>query len=934
MDLAEKRKQLEALRAARQAKQQVVEQYMASRSANSSVAASSLQTSFANVAVSPTFAPHSLAASTTTTAASYADPTARSPVPSAKSSPATFTETSSPNAPRVSAVTSAGGSVPLISPSASPAEQGKTTPRARPSAAAALPIRQRPPTPPAKAPASLLEMRKLPATSAPLIEVLAVGTPDTAAAAVARRDMPSPAAMLNHRSTVPAAAPRAQKATSPSARPDSRGGWSSLQYCMRGGTSARDMTSEKPTHPVCIFNPAVVLGDFMGSSDSGGRRVILDATACLVPYEGAAALLSDDEGDSTVWSVCVAATYGAKSVNGGGGGGSGGGGASGAGDFGTGSATRRGSLESGNVGVGASGGASNGGGGSSGGSRSAEAALCGVRASMECGYSWGSAAAAQAAVPGTTMDTALRVARESPGLVLAWLVVPLPANTTPHKEGTLYAEAATHTASTSAATTADYVVVVVPLVCDSEVTTLLAHPFQPSTLLGGTRCGRVVQWSVGQAWAQVAPRRLIERALATTGTATTLLLPPQRPTHSSFPSPQAHQAPVLRLAIHGDASCHHLYSISQEGKVCTWPAWQPLHPTASCLSFLGIRPMGNIGVAAQFVKRPGTDAMTQVFIGTTSGALLVGANRDAKSIELQYYGPPRALPTSTTVIKTLDVTACPPTATATAAAAAAAATAPLSGPAELGSLVGQSSSAESSIGLGARNPTAPPAGFDNSAAAESRSNTPITPAATATRRAAQSSTSSPMLHHGRIVSMSLQTTTHDFRGQDCVVSAASDGTCVAWFPRSAIPLEGFFSAVTSVCWSPTKPGVLAAGDSSGLVTVWAVNTSIITPVVTVSLREASRRTRGSATSDAVLWVVSGASDAAGLGGGGGGNFFADDSSEEYDVADDGDTGTSLGQSDAVGAAISSVFFSQDGRWLFASTACGYVYSMRVGASLV
>jgi hypothetical protein len=785
---------------------------------------------------------------------------------------------------------------------------------------------------------SPLHTKATPGAGSPLIQVLAVGggadrgrpppvaaVKVTAATAVPKAAGTAPP-VAGRRSSTMRGSVDPTSAHNDARRAEPRDGWSAMQYCMRGTAAGRDMASDAPTHPVCVFNPAVVLGDATGAADSSGRRVILDATVSLVPYEGAAGRPgsvgdSASGDDDTTWSVCVAATYGAKvgAVNGVGGGVGGGDGAAG------GSGQRRSSLESTALGTDVRS------------SRSAEAAVARVRAAMDCGYPWGSASATQTTVPGSTMETALRVARESPGLVLAWFMVPLPPNSVPQKDGTLYADVSTSggaAATAAASSSTEYVVVVVPLVCDSEVTTLLAHPFQPSTLLGGTRCGRVVQWSVGQTWAQVEPRRLIERALATTGTATTLLLPPQRPTHSSFPSPQAHQGPVLRMAIHGDVSCHHLYSISQEGKVCTWPAWQPLHPTASCLSYLGIRPMGNIGVAARFVERPGTDAMTQVFIGTSSGAVLVGANRDAKSIELQYYGPPRPVPTSTTVIKTLDVTACPPAAVPTAG--------------ESVSPTANSMSVDSSVGLGSRNATAAPAGgADYGDGPHALTAVPLrrtTVGPTATPGGASSSSpapspiaslpSPPQPHHGRVVSMSLQTATHGFRGQDYVVSAATDGSCVAWFAHHTIPLEGFSSAVTSVCWSPTKSGVLAAGDAGGLVTVWAVNTSIVTPVATVSLCETSRRTRGSATSDAVLWVVSGPSDAAGMDAG---NLFFDNpdgaEDDDADVVVGGGAEASLGQTDTVGVAVSSVFFSRDGRWLFASTACGYVYSMRLSASL-
>ncbi|KPA77316.1 hypothetical protein ABB37_07203 [Leptomonas pyrrhocoris] len=1015
MDLAEKRKQLEAVRAARQAKQHVVDQYMTGRSPGGS-STSLASASYASTI--PTMPPP-------TTSAGAA---AQLPVPSARpssSSPASPPSPSSPSAghaaagatvkkrDRLTAETTASSPRTPPSATAAPDDNGKTT-RTR---AGAAPTPSPPPahapqrpssasSASAATPTSPLHTKRIPGATAPLIQVMAVDSPR---GSLGSRRQPSPtskappgninapsAAAPREPPTTTTTAPTTDKRASPGSgggadarartakkpavhvdvHPDGRSGWSALQHCMRGGGAAHDPSAETSTYPVCVFNPAAVLGDATGPSDSIRRRVILDAMACLVPYEGAAGLLGDSgesASDSTIWSVCVAATYGAKNplytevAN--------------SGDYpAASSAVRRGSAEGGAVtsaGTDAHSGRGGGGGSVNYINRTAESALEWVRASMECGFPWGSASAAQTAVPGTTMDAALHVARESPGLVLAWFMVPLPANTLPRSAGTLYAESPTSAfappprsaGASAAAAQADYVVVVVPLVCDSEVTTLLAHPFQPSTLLGGTRCGRVVQWSLGSAWAQVEPRRLVERALATTGTATTLLLPPQRPTHSSFPSPQAHQAPVLRMAIHGDLSCHHLYSISQEGKVCTWTAWQPLHPTASCLSYLGIRPMGNIGVTARFVERPGTDAMTQVFIGTTSGALLIGANRDAKSIELQYYGPPRPVPTSSTVIKTLDVTAIQPAAApATPTPAATLSNAPnfTTAPGEGGGVVvspsGKGPSAESWAGLGARDPTAAPAGDHtvgespggSMGGATGSRRPPSSPSSALLRQPSQRSPTlpsplppqpqrlSPSLlppppppqpHHGRIVSMTLQTATQGFRGQDCVVSAATDGSCVAWFQRSAIPLEGFSSAVTSVCWSPTKPGVLAAGDSGGMVTVWAVNVSIITPVATVSLREASRRTRGSATSDAVLWVVVGPSDAIGRSAGAAG-FFGEATAEEDEEDEDvGDADASFGQVDAVGAAISSLFFSRDGRWLFASTACGYVYSMRLSALL-
>ncbi|CAG9571306.1 conserved hypothetical protein [Leishmania major strain Friedlin] len=929
MDLAEKRKQLEALRAARQAKQQVVEQYISGRSSNpdgSPTSSTSLSRSALALAL-----PASAAAGDSAAAAG----TSTSP---RSALPLSLRSRSGGGRLSVSSTRGSAATAKAAAPSAASSPVTPTTPTAQ---------KARPTTPSKQSAPSQTQAAAADGGVAPRsIHFVSMNKDSTAAhAAMAGFSAASP----NARpvvgslcgSALPTVASRAAAAPPTEEGLAAYGGWGFLRKCMR--VPARDATGATVTQPVCIFNPSVLLGDVAGSVESSRRRVILDSTSCLVPYDGAAAgqRLSDGAMMTlpTVWSVCVAAAYGScdsPAVTSGGNGG----------ELSVntrchgntdpaGPDNRTGAsaldplfmLSTGGTSVGMSQQRASAAARPATGAAAAAAAAR-VRASMDFGYPWGSASAAPSAVPGATTESALKVAKESPGLVLAWLLVPLPANTMPRKEGSFAGAAAApgggfvSCVSGDITTMPEHVVIVLPLVCDSEVTTLLAHPLQPSTLLGGTRCGRIVQWSIGQAWAQIEPRRLLERALATTGTTTTLLLPPQRPAHSSFPSPQAHQAPVLRMAVHGDASCHHLYSISQEGKVCTWTASQPLHPAASCLSYLGIRPMGCIGVTAQFVERAGTDAMTKVFIGTTSGALLVGANRDAKSIELQYYGPPRALPTSSTVIRTLDITA---TSVSTASFRdGAAATASTCLTASL----------------------AHPAGADAFAAAEESGHhhhhhhhltavSSPSPATAAVARRVQAAALQP--HRGRIVSMAVQTATHGLRGRDCVVSAATDGSCVAWFDRSVIPLEGFSSAVTSVCWSPTKQGVLAAGDASGLVTVWAVSTSIITPVVTVSLREAGHRARGNASSDGVLWVVPGTSDAAagaGSGTAGGGTFGFGGDDDEADVFDGEEVGASLGEADVVGTAISSVFFSRDGQWLFASTARGYVHTLHLGTSLV
>ncbi|KAG5505166.1 hypothetical protein JIQ42_04354 [Leishmania sp. Namibia] len=920
MDLAEKRKQLEALRAARQAKQQVVEQYVSGLSSKTD---GSLTPSAPLARGSPTPEPPAAGVAGDSAAAATAP---------------TVSSTKLAQAPPYRS-RSGGGRLHLSSIRATAATAKAATSSVSSSPTTPITQKTRTTTLTKSSAPSLMQ----PAVtdmggSSRMIQVVSVskeGTPAHGAGAgvaMAGTSAASPtsgsAVGLARASALLPLTPETAAASPTEEGLTACGGWGFLRRCMR--VAARDATGAALTQSVCVFNPSVLLGDAAASAESSRRHVISDATSCLVPYDGAATVMSSP----TVWSVCVAAAYGScdsRAEMGGGNRGeiSGSIGHRGGGD--PAGLERRTSISapdsilvhntsgsflgaSPKLGSAAAWPATG---------AAAVAAAARVCKSLDCGYLWGSASTAPSTVGGATMESALKVAKESPGLVLVWFLVPLPANTIPRKEGTFAGvtsapgEGSMGSAGGDITTAPEYVVIVLPLVCDSEVTALLAHPFQLSTLLGGTRCGRIVQWSIGQAWAQVEPRRLLERALATTGTTTTLLLRPQRPSHSSFPSPQAHQAPVLRIAVHGDASCHHLYSISQEGKVCTWTASQPLHPTASCLSYLGIRPMGSIGVTAQFVERPGTDAMTKVFIGTTSGALLVGANRDAKSIELQYYGLPRTVPTSSTVIRTLDVTATsvyPSTAAETSAS-------PFRDIARPAAATSFTASHEQLTGAGAS--LTEQSGHHLAATPSS------VPSAAMTRRVTPSALQP---HRGRIVSMALQTATHGLRGCDCVVSASTDGSCVAWFDRFVIPLEGFSSAVTSVCWSPTKPGVLAAGDASGLVTVWTVNTSIITPVVAVSLREAGCRARGNATSDGVLWVLPGASDAAA--GAVGGDFGFGVGDDEADAVDAEEADASLGRADMVGAAISSVFFSPDGQWLFASTARGYVHTLHMGASLV
>lgn len=532
------------------------------------------------------------------------------------------------------------------------------------------------------------------------------------------------------------------------------------------------------------------------------------------------------------------------------------------------------------------------------------------------GYPWGSAAppAAGLAAPGgaagsavMTVEAVSRAARRSPGLALAWTVIPGSAMTDGfathnitagqqqqrRKGGVPDAEDTADGAAMAGASpdaTAD-LVVLTPLVCDAELSCFTAHPFRPGVFIAGTRTGRIVMWQAAAEWIGLDRKQLRARAMATTGTLSTLVWRPQRPCASSFPSPAVHQAPVLRLAVHGDPSNHHVYSIAQDGKMGTWPAWQPTQPVAFRTSYLGSKAMGPTGTAAAFAARRGSDAMTRAFVGTVGGAVLEGVNRDSRVVELTVCGGGGG---------GAGLGGSSSDATASAGAAARRQAGAISPETSCGNL------AVSSSGLGLSNPLLSSSGTAGSGVAAPRHCTPVT-------------------------AVAVQCEAEGMREADCVVSAAMDGTCIAWLGDTAFPLDNFTARVTALAWSPTYTAMFAAGDEEGVVTLWNVFQSTAMPLFSVATRGVPMLQLGSTTAAAIL-AVGGNVAGGGGGGGDGGLGGGTDTSALASMAAAGNM-TIVEPVDGAAPAVTSLTFSAEGQWLFAGTAAGHIFVIELATGL-
>ncbi|RNE97836.1 putative dynein intermediate chain [Trypanosoma conorhini] len=180
---------------------------------------------------------------------------------------------------------------------------------------------------------------------------------------------------------------------------------------------------------------------------------------------------------------------------------------------------------------------------------------------------------------------------------------------------------------------------VVPLCFDSEIRVLTYTRHRPQLLFGGAADGSVVAWRIdhalqGQCGAVVTagPEPLsvapFSRRLPTVNVAAALAA-----TEQSFPSPLTHQSRVLAMAVHGDANYHHLYTISQDGRVCMWAPLQLRLPTSSRDGVVSGQPLGRIGSCASFVDKA-ADAMSKVVVGCLDGCVLEGRTKSSRVVEM------------------------------------------------------------------------------------------------------------------------------------------------------------------------------------------------------------------------------------------------------------------------------------------------------------
>lgn len=138
----------------------------------------------------------------------------------------------------------------------------------------------------------------------------------------------------------------------------------------------------------------------------------------------------------------------------------------------------------------------------------------------------------------------------------------------------------------------------------TDVTAVLASPFHPTLLVGGTYSGQILVWDTRQ------------RAL-----------PVQRtPLAFSPGAGSGHCAPVYSLRMVGTGAAHQLVSASTDGLVCTWAMDLLARPQESLLLANPLHPRSaEVGVTSLDV--PADDA-TRFLLGTEEGNVYGAARYD------------------------------------------------------------------------------------------------------------------------------------------------------------------------------------------------------------------------------------------------------------------------------------------------------------------
>lgn len=279
------------------------------------------------------------------------------------------------------------------------------------------------------------------------------------------------------------------------------------------------------------------------------------------------------------------------------------------------------------------------------------------RSTSHTGVAWGSSrgAGAEWTATSTSGQDKMKFGSEldhflilnSPGLVLVWVLLPTVHAELRHRmqqhnlhkptasDGT---QESTTTPAKKDAVESTYlfsvsdIVAVVPLVCDADVRTILLHPTQPGVLLGGTRSGRVVWWNFASSWSNWTLPQFISRAVASSGAPHTLLLPCQRPSYSSFPSPGGG---ILRLAVLGESGDHRICAVREDGGIRTWSAPPLLMPRSVLEPFYGDKPLHCHATSASIIVTSNS-SIVKVFLGTSTGAVFIGHFRDSDDKSICY----------------------------------------------------------------------------------------------------------------------------------------------------------------------------------------------------------------------------------------------------------------------------------------------------------
>ncbi|KEG12739.1 putative dynein intermediate chain [Trypanosoma grayi] len=331
---------------------------------------------------------------------------------------------------------------------------------------------------------------------------------------------------------------------------------------------------------------------------------------------------------------------------------------------------------------------------------------------------------------------------------------------------------------------------VVPLYFDSEIRVLTYTRYSPHLLFGGAANGCVVAWRIDHALQErrgTSVRRVVQQPVSFSlpslmaptvcSAAAAAAAASVAPSDQSFPSPHAHHSRVLGMAVHGDANYHHLYSVSQDGRVCMWAPLQLRLPSSSRDGVTSGQPLGCVGSCAAFVDKA-ADAMSKVVFGCLDGHVLEGRTKSSRTVEM------RPITTSTSSLSTP-----PPSPRLTSTGVAGASEAP-------------------SMLLHRSRTTTAVAGGGTAAAA----------------------------HHSAVVAVAPHPLHADPRISDMVLTAATDGSCSLWLGARHIAIDGFGAQVNCLRWSPTHPAVFVAGENNGRVAAWDLTQSSYSPVVFVYLR--------------------------------------------------------------------------------------------------